>query len=72
MRPWRTGTKSATRVASCASSNATGSGRSGAGVHPVWPDGGTWERAAFPRALRSSTLGCLGIALMTYLDSAEC
>ena len=51
-------------MAFCSSSSATGSGRSGAGVHPVCTDGGTCSRAALPRALRSSTLGCT-IAVMS-------
>ena len=47
------------RVAFCSSSNATGSGRSG-GRHPVRRDcsAAAVSRAAFPRAFRSSTLGC--------------
>src|SRR6266550_8882324 len=59
MRPWRTGTRSGSRVVFCSSSNATGSGRSAAGSHPAWPDGPTCSRAALPRALLSSTLRCV-------------
>ncbi len=35
MRPYRMGTSSGTRLAACSSSRATGSGRSGSGLH--WP-----------------------------------
>src|SRR5215211_2194857 len=68
MRPCRTGTRSGSRVASCSSSNAIGSGRSAAGAHPVWLDGGVRLRASLPRARRSSTLGCA--TLLTAIGSA--
>src|SRR6266850_5803478 len=68
MRPWRTGTRSGSRVAFCASSSATGSGRSAAGTHPSWLAGAACLRAAFPRACRSATLGCAILLLTTYLQ----
>jgi hypothetical protein len=37
IRPWRTGTRSFSRVRFCSSSRATGSGRSAAGTHPHDP-----------------------------------
>jgi hypothetical protein len=40
IRPCRTGTRSGSRVASCSSSSATGSGRSTAGAQPLWLDRG--------------------------------
>ena len=56
IRPWRTGTRSCSRVVSCSCSNATGSGRSAAGRHFVWLDSAARSRASRPCALRSSTL----------------
>ena len=58
IRPWRIGTSSGTRVASCSSSRAIGSGRSGDGVHRPWADRGASWRAAFPRATRSVSVRC--------------
>ena len=58
IRRCRTGTRSGSRVAFCASSSPTGSGRSVAGVHPAWLDGGVRLGASLPQARRSSTLRC--------------
>src|SRR4029450_9078689 len=49
IRPWRTGTRSVSLVASCSSSNATGSGRAGARRQPGVPDRGAPSRRARPR-----------------------
>ena len=62
MRPWRTGTRSASRAAFCSSSSATGSGRSAAGDQPEWLDRRTCLRAARPvgRPLVDRRVGYMG------------
>jgi len=58
IRPCRIGTRSGSRAASCACSNATGSGRSAAGTKSSWASGGVRVRASLPCARRSATSGC--------------
>src|SRR6476661_5504537 len=75
IRPYLTGTSSATRFSPCSSRRAIGSGRSCAGAHAPWLDRGAPTRAAFPRATRSSSVserpsgvlrrGCVGRAIFT-------
>ena len=58
IRPCRIGTRSGSRAASCACSNATGSGRSAAGTKPSWAAGGVRVRASLPCARRLVASGC--------------
>ena len=69
MRPWRTGTRSGSRVAFCASSNAIGSGRSSAGTQPVWLDRPVCSRADLPIARRSSTLRWMTVVTASLLPA---
>ena len=71
IRPYRTGTRSGSRVAFCASNNPTGSGRSVAGAHLAWLAGGVRLRASLPLARRSSTLTCGTLVLATICPSSR-
>ena len=71
MRPWRTGTRSWSRVAFWASSNAIGSGRSEDGSQPSCAAIAASALACLPRARRSSTLGCMTFVVATLVPSGH-
>ena len=48
----------------CRASRLLAAGRFAAGDHPEWSEGRVRSRAAFPSALRSSTLKCLTLFIM--------
>jgi hypothetical protein len=56
MRPYRIGRSSASRVFPCSCSTLTGSARPAGALHSPWDLRDAVSRAAFPRALRSSTV----------------
>jgi hypothetical protein len=54
MRPYRIGTRSATRVLAYCSRSVIGSGRSGGGSHWAWLERGTCSRCCSPRCRHST------------------
>src|SRR3954451_3980554 len=55
----------------CATSSATGSGRSAAGCHRAWLDGGVRPQASLPMAFRSATLGWAILSTATWRTSCS-
>ena len=71
IRAIRTGTSSLMRVAFCASSTATGSGRPRAVRNSAWDERGTLRRSAFPFAIRSARDKRVALKLLSLASSAR-